>query len=177
MYTGGVFDVYMYFFNLQIQLFPPFSLFLPHPISSGDSRMIISYGASCPPMSIDTDPQSFRNSSSYPPYPPSASPAPAPSLSHAPNSNDQSPSTSPALSSSSSPSCSPCPELDHSKFIYLRQVGKGACGEVWLSTYEGERMAVKRVFRSLLSEDTFQDFMREVRGSRRKNRDRDKDEV
>ena len=41
-------------------------------------------------------------------------------------------------------------------------IGKGACGEVFLATVRGKKVAVKRVFRSLLSQDAFADFIREV---------------
>ena len=43
-----------------------------------------------------------------------------------------------------------------------KMIGKGACGEVFLATVRGKKVAVKRVFRSLLSQDAFADFIREV---------------
>ena len=48
------------------------------------------------------------------------------------------------------------------EYKILKQIGSGACGEVFLAVVRRKKVALKRVFRSLLSGDAFADFMKEV---------------
>ena len=45
----------------------------------------------------------------------------------------------------------------------IKVIGKGSCGEVWQAEWNGTTVAVKKIFRALLSNDAAKEFRAEAK--------------
>ena len=50
-----------------------------------------------------------------------------------------------------------------SEIKLLKIVGKGTCGEVWKANWNGNTVAVKKIFRSLISDSALEEFKSEAK--------------
>ena len=53
--------------------------------------------------------------------------------------------------------------IDASELKLLKVVGAGTCGEVWKANWNGNPVAVKKIFRALLSDSALKEFRAEAK--------------
>lgn len=53
--------------------------------------------------------------------------------------------------------------ISSSELKLIKVVGSGTCGEVWKANWNGNTVAVKKIFRALLSDSALQEFKSEAK--------------